>query len=149
MCMRRCGPCLFRWRNGSTDTEDGEVEEEHLLFCKEQQAFWNTVESQYYAADKTPTKGDLEEVGIEKNEGDISSNDKPTLALRSRQRVESSHETNMPDEQDTNKTSAPSAALPQNSKATRARKRSKIIIDKESQASPVTDNEVNPTPSIE
>ena len=99
--------------------------------------------------DKTPTKGDLEEVGIEKNEGDISSNDKPTLALRSRQRVESSHETNMPDEQDTNKTSAPSAALPQNSKATRVRKRSKIIIDKESQASPVTDNEVNPTPSIE
>ena len=28
-----------------------------MLFCKEEQVCWNTVESQYYAAENTPTKG--------------------------------------------------------------------------------------------
>ena len=40
-----------------TETEDDEMEELPLLFCKEQQVCWNTVESQYYAAEKTPTRG--------------------------------------------------------------------------------------------
>ena len=33
------------------------MEELPLLFFKEQQVCWNTVKSQYYAADKTPTRG--------------------------------------------------------------------------------------------
>ena len=39
------------------ETEEGEVEELPLLFCKEEQACWDTVESQYSATKLDPTKG--------------------------------------------------------------------------------------------
>ena len=37
-------------------TEEGEDEEPPLLFCKESQFCWNTVESEFYAAETTRTK---------------------------------------------------------------------------------------------
>ena len=55
-----CGDAVRVYSNGemkAPETEDDEMEELPLLFCKEQQVCWNTVESQYYAADKTPTRG--------------------------------------------------------------------------------------------
>jgi len=39
------------------EAEEGKEEDQPLLFCKEEQVCWNTVESQYYAAENTPTKG--------------------------------------------------------------------------------------------
>ena len=99
--------------------------------------------------DKTTKVSDAEGVDIEKNEDTISSNNKPALALRSRQRVEPNHKTTTSDEKDTNVTSDPSVASPKNPKATRVGKRPKTIIDEENQASLVTDNEVNSPPSVE
>ena len=55
-----CGDAVRVYFNGEMEApemEEGEVEELPLLFCKEQKVCWNTVESQYYAADATPTKG--------------------------------------------------------------------------------------------
>ena len=55
-----CGDAVRVYSNGemkAAEIEDGEVEDEPPLFCKEQQVCWNTVESQYYAADETPAKG--------------------------------------------------------------------------------------------
>ena len=55
-----CGDAVRIYSNGAMvapTAECDEVEEQPLLFCKEQQVCWNAVESQYYATDKTPTRG--------------------------------------------------------------------------------------------
>ena len=47
--------CIPTEKMKTPETEDDEVEE-LPLFCKEQHVCWNAVESQYCAADKTPTR---------------------------------------------------------------------------------------------
>ena len=47
-----CGDAVRVYSSGemeAPETEEGEVEEPSLLFCKEQQVCWDTVEIQYYA----------------------------------------------------------------------------------------------------
>lgn len=56
-----CGDAVCVYSNGEMEmpeTEEGEDEEKPLLFCKEKQVCWNTVESQYYAAANTPIRGE-------------------------------------------------------------------------------------------
>ena len=49
-----CGDAIRIYSNGgmeAPETEDDDVEELPLLFCKEEQVCWDTVESQYYATE--------------------------------------------------------------------------------------------------
>ena len=55
-----CGDAIRVYSNGemeAPETEEDEVEKLPLLFCREEQVCWDTVESQYYATESDPTKG--------------------------------------------------------------------------------------------